>query len=76
MDGRTYNYKLFARSDFNAFWALFTDNLVNLLILTGVCQFVFQMSPEIVFGRIVPGAAIAILAGVAVYTYMAKWAAN
>lgn len=76
MDGRTYNYKLFARSDFNAFWALFTDNLVNLLILTGVCQFVFQMPPEIVFGRIVPGAAIAILAGVAVYTYMAKWAAN
>ncbi|MDP5219073.1 xanthine/uracil/vitamin C permease [Ruegeria sp. 2205SS24-7] len=76
MDGRTYDYKLFTRSDFSAFWALFTDNLVNLLILSGVCQFVFQMPAEIVFGRIVPGAAIAILAGVAVYTYMAKWAAN
>lgn len=76
MDGRTYNYKLFTRSDFSAFWALFTDNLVNLLILTGVCQFVFQMPAEIVFGRIVPGAAVAILAGVAVYTYLAKWAAN
>ncbi|WP_223425135.1 xanthine/uracil/vitamin C permease [Tateyamaria pelophila] len=76
MDGRTYSYKLFTRSDFSAFWALFTDNLVNLLILTGVCQFVFQMPTEIVFGRIVPGAAIAILAGVAVYTYLAKWAAN
>ena len=60
MDGKTYNYKLFTRSDFNAFWALFTDNLVNLLILSGVCQFVFQMPAEIVFGRIVPGAAIAI----------------
>tara|TARA_R110002073_G_scaffold107403_2_gene242063 strand:- start:29 stop:1636 length:1608 start_codon:yes stop_codon:yes gene_type:complete len=76
MDGTTYNYKLFTRSDFNAFWALFTDNLVNLLILSGICQFVFQMPAEIVFGRIVPGAAIAILAGVAVYTYLAKWAAN
>lgn len=76
MDGRTYSYKLFARSDFNAFWALFTDNLVNLLILSGVCQFVFQMPAEIVFGRIVPGAAIAILAGVVVYTYLAKWAAE
>ena len=76
MDGRTYKYKLFTRSDFNAFWALFTDNLVNLLILTGVCQFVFQMPTEIVFGRIVPGAAIAILAGVVVYTYLAKWAAH
>ena len=76
MDGRTYNYKLFSRSDFSAFWALFTDNLVNLLILSGVCRFVFQMPAEIVFGRIVPGAAIAILAGVAVYTWLAKWAAN
>ncbi len=76
MDGRTYHYKLFTRSDFSAFWALFTDNLVNLLILSGVCQFVFQMPAEIVYGRIVPGAAVAILAGVAVYTYLAKWAAT
>ncbi|NOE27124.1 xanthine/uracil/vitamin C permease [Ruegeria sp. HKCCD6157] len=76
MDGRTYEYKLFTRSDFSAFWALFTDNLVNLLILSGVCQFVFQMPADIVFGRIVPGAAIAILAGVTVYAYLAKWAAN
>lgn len=76
MDGRTYEYKLFTRSDFSAFWALFTDNLVNLLILSGVCQFVFQMPADIVYGRIVPGAAIAILAGVAVYTYLAKYAAT
>ena len=76
MDGTTHDYKLFSRSDFSAFWALFTDNLVNLLILSGVCQFVFQMPAEIVYGRIVPGAAIAILAGVAVYTYLAKLAAE
>lgn len=76
MSDTTYTYKLFNRSDFNAFWALFTDNLVNLLILSGVCQFVFQMPAEIVFGRIVPGAAVAILAGVAVYALLAKWVAN
>ena len=76
MDGSTYNYRLFSRSDFSAFWALFTDNLVNLLILSGVCQFVFQMPAEIVYGRIVPGAAVAILAGVVVYTNLAKWAAQ
>lgn len=75
MTDTTYSYRLFARSDFNAFWALFTDNLVNLLILSGVCQFVFQMPPDIVFGRILPGAAIAILAGVVVYTCLARWAA-
>ncbi|WP_289041118.1 xanthine/uracil/vitamin C permease [uncultured Aliiroseovarius sp.] len=75
MDGTTYNYKLFARSDFSAFWALFTDNLINLIVLAGVCQFVFNMPAEIVFGRILPGAAVAIMAGVAVYTWLAKRAA-
>lgn len=68
----SYTYKLFDRSDFSAFWALFTDNLINLMVLAGICQFVFQMPAEIVFGRIVPGAAVAIVAGIAVYTWLAK----
>ena len=55
--GRSYTYKLFARNDFSAFWALFTDNLINLIVLSGICQFVFNMPADIVFGRIVPGAA-------------------
>ena len=76
MSQDSYNYRLFARSDFSAFWALFTDNLVNLMVLSAICQFVFQMPAEIVYGRIVPGAAIAILAGVAVYALMARWAAQ
>ncbi|WP_299351164.1 xanthine/uracil/vitamin C permease [uncultured Shimia sp.] len=71
----SYTYKLFHRSDFSAFWALFTDNLINLMVLAGVCQFVFGMPAEIVFGRIVPGAAVAILAGIAVYVMLAKRAA-
>ncbi|MCR9089444.1 MAG: xanthine/uracil/vitamin C permease [Rhodobacteraceae bacterium] len=72
MTTKPYSYQLFSRSDYSAFWALFTDNLVNLMVLSAICQFVFQMPPEIVYGRIVPGAAVAILAGVAVYTFMAK----
>lgn len=75
MDGGTTKYNLFARSDFSAFWALFTDNLINLIVLAGVCQFVFDMPAEIVFGRILPGAAVAIMAGVAVYTWLARRAA-
>ncbi|MDE0589427.1 xanthine/uracil/vitamin C permease [Halocynthiibacter sp. C4] len=76
MQNGSYTYKLFHRSDFSAFWALFTDNLINLMVLAGVCQFVFQMPAEIVYGRIVPGAAIAILAGIAVYVGLAKRAAQ
>ncbi|MFD3188751.1 xanthine/uracil/vitamin C permease [Sedimentitalea sp. HM32M-2] len=75
MTAPSYTYKLFARQDFSAFWALFTDNLINLIVLSGICQFVFQMPAEIVFGRIVPGAAVAILSGIAVYTVLAKRAA-
>ncbi|NQY35119.1 MAG: xanthine/uracil/vitamin C permease [Alteromonadaceae bacterium] len=66
------HYKLFSRNDFSAFWALFTDNLINLIVLGGICQFVFNMPAEIVYGRIIPGAAIAILAGVVVYALMAR----
>ena len=76
MNGSSYTYHLFSRHDFSAFWALFTDNLINLMVLSAICQFVFQMPPEIVFGRIVPGAAIAIMAGVAVYTLLARRAAQ
>ena len=72
MNTESSEYKLFHRSDLSAFWALFTDNLTNLIVLSGICKFVFNMPTEIVFGRIVPGAAIAILAGVVVYTIMAK----
>ena len=76
MGSEGYKYKLFVRNDYSAFWALFTDNLINLMVLAGVCQFVFQMPAEIVFGRIVPGAAIAIAAGIVVYIKMAQNLAN
>ena len=67
-----FHYPIFSRNDLSAYWALFTDNLTNLIVLSGICKFVFKMPDEIVFGRIVPGAAIAILLGVCVYTYLAK----
>ena len=76
MNNQSYTYNLFSRNDFSAFWALFTDNLINLIVLSAICQFVFNMPAEIVFGRIVPGAAIAILAGVTVYALMARRVAN
>ncbi|MCP4748004.1 MAG: xanthine/uracil/vitamin C permease [Desulfobacteraceae bacterium] len=67
-----FKYPLFSKNDMSAFWALFTDNLTNLIVLSGICKFVFQMPDQIVFGRIIPGAAVAILMGVCVYTYLAR----
>ena len=33
---KEFHYPLFARSDYSAFWALFTDNFTNLLVISGV----------------------------------------
>ena len=73
---KEFHYPIFARSDFSAFWALFTDNFTNLLVISGVCKFVFGMPNEIVFGRIIPGASLAILIGVCFYSWMAHRLAN
>jgi AGZA family xanthine/uracil permease-like MFS transporter len=76
MNDASFRYKLFSPNDYSAFWALFTDNLINLMVLSAVCQFVFQMPAEIVFGRIVPGAAVAILSGVIIYASLAVYVAR
>ena len=68
---KDFHYPIFARSDLSAFWALFTDNFTNLRVISGVCKFVFQMPNEIVFGRIIPGASLAILIGVCFYSWQA-----
>lgn len=71
MNDSSFRYKLFSRNDYSAFWALFTDNLINLMVLSAVCQFVFKMPADIVFGRILPGAAVAIISGIVIYTLLA-----
>ena len=44
-------YPLLTKGDLNGFWALFADNLANMMIISSVCTFVFKMPAEIVFGR-------------------------
>ncbi len=62
---------LFSKNDLNAFWALFADNVANLMLIITVCSVVFQMPPEVVFGHIVPGLGIALLVGLSAYAYLA-----
>ena len=66
------SYPIFSRNDINGFWALFADTLANLLIISGVCRFVFNMPTDIVIGRVLPGASIAIIFGIIVYVYLAR----
>ena len=66
------HYPLFYRRDLTAFWALFADNLANIVILSGICLFVFNMPERIVFGRILPGLGVSLLAGLSFYVYLAR----
>lgn len=63
---------LFSSGDITAFWALFSDNLANAMILTGVLLGLFKMPANIVFGRVLPGLAVSLVAGLLFYVYLAR----
>ncbi len=65
-------FALFSRGDFNGFWALFADNLANMVIISSVCVYVFQIPNDVVFGRILPGLGVALLVGLAFYANLAR----
>lgn len=60
-----------APGDINAFFGLAVDNLTNLLVLGAILTGPLRFPPELVFGRIVPGTALGVLAGDLVYTWLA-----
>ncbi len=67
-----FRVPFFVKGDFDGFIGLFIDNLVNLLLITGLCAGVLGMPGEIVFGRILPGVAFSVLAGNLFYSWQAR----
>jgi AGZA family xanthine/uracil permease-like MFS transporter len=61
---------LFVRGDVDGFIGLFIDNLVNLLIITGLCRAI-GFPDDLLFGRMLPGTATAVLAGNIFYSWQA-----
>ncbi len=59
-----------AAGDWNAFFALFLDNIVNLVLLSGILLG-FGFTPEVIFEKIVPGTALGVMFGDVVYSIMA-----
>ncbi len=53
----------FVRGDIDGFFGLALDNLVQLLLIDSLCRFVLGLPPEIIYQRILPGAAISLLVG-------------
>ena len=60
------------RGDIDGFFGLALDNLVQLLLIDALCRFALGFPAELVYGRILPGAAISILIGNLAYAFQAK----
>lgn len=61
----------FTLGDLNAFFALLLDNVVNLVVLTGLLSAVFGMPVDFVLTRMVPGTAVGVLIGDLAYSVLA-----
>src|SRR6267143_1243516 len=60
------------RGDIDGFFGLALDNLVQLLLIDALCRFVLGFPPELLYGRVLPGAAISILVGNVYYSRQAQ----
>lgn len=61
----------FVRSDLDGFFGLALDNLVQLLLIDSLCRLVLGFPPELVYGRVLPGAAVSLLVGNLFYAWQA-----
>ena len=61
----------FVRGDVDGFFGLALDNLVQLLVLVALCRTVLGFPDALVFGRVLPGAAVSLLVGNLFYAWQA-----
>ncbi|OYV41733.1 MAG: regulator [Rhodospirillales bacterium 20-64-7] len=62
---------LWVSGDWNGFFGLFTNVLLNVIVLTGLCLGVVHLPAGIVYGRILPALGIALPLGNLFYAYLA-----
>ncbi len=62
----------FSKGDVDGLLGLFVDNLSVFLVLISLNLYVVGMPADIVFGRMLPGAALGLLFGNIYYAYLAK----
>jgi len=61
----------FVRGDIDGFFGLALDNLVQLLLIENLCRIVLGFPPELIYGRVLPGAAVSLVAGNLFYAWQA-----
>lgn len=65
-------YPLFVRRDLDAFFGLGINNLVDLIIIVTVGRALLHLPDELLFGRILPGAGLSLLAGNLYFAHQAR----
>lgn len=68
---KVVNYPWYKKEDTDAFFALFQNNLANFVIIV-VTMLGMGFPTSIVFGKVIPGAAVAVMIGNLYYAYMAN----
>ena len=63
--------RLWVPGDWNGFFGLFTNVVLNVIVLTTLCLFVVKMPDDLVFGRVLPALGIALPIGNLFYAWMA-----
>lgn len=71
MNSKSIHYPLYKKEDTDAFFALFQNNLANFVVIA-VTMLGMGFPASIVFGKVIPGAAVAVMVGNLYYAYMAK----
>ncbi|OGG02878.1 MAG: hypothetical protein A3F83_07790 [Candidatus Glassbacteria bacterium RIFCSPLOWO2_12_FULL_58_11] len=71
-DQKKFVLPLFVRGDIDGFFGLILDNLVQLVVVSGLLTGIYGMPAEIVYGRIFPGAALSLVTGNLYYAWQAR----
>ncbi|MBI5696752.1 MAG: NCS2 family permease [Nitrospirae bacterium] len=72
MTTQTGGFSWWTRGDLDGFFGLFVDNLIQLLLIVALCGGLLGMPDALVYGRILPGVAVSLLAGNIFYAFQAR----
>ncbi len=61
----------FVRGDIDGFFGLALDNLVQVLVIVGLCTAVLGFPPNLIYGRLLPGISVSLLLGNGFYAWQA-----
>lgn len=65
-------FRWWRKGDLDGFFGLFVDNLIQIILIVVLCGAILHMPGEMVYGRILPGVAMSLLAGNLFYAFQAR----